>query len=121
MMHKRSVLVVEDDWLLRQSLADALNAEHWDVHEAESGETALEVLKSVVSLDFLITDIRLGGKLDGWDVADAFRAANIVAPVLYLSGNPVLESRKVSTSAFLSKPYQMDRLLTVCHRLFSDA
>ena len=120
-MDKRSVLIVEDDWLLRQSVADQLNAEGWDVHEAESGETALEVLNSGVSLHFLITDIRLGGKLDGWDVADAFRAVHVVAPVLYLSGNPVLESRKVLMSAFLSKPYQMDRLLTVCHRLFSDA
>ena len=121
MMDKRSVLIVEDDWLLRQSVADQLNAEGWDVHEAESGETALEVLNSGVSLDFLITDIRLGGKLDGWGVADAFRAVHVVAPVLYLSGNPVLESRKVLMSAFLSMPYQMDRLLTVCHRLFSDA
>jgi CheY-like chemotaxis protein len=120
-MDKRSVLVVEDDWILRQALVDALNAEGWIVHEAESGETALEIVRGGVPIDCLITDIRLGGKLDGWDVAEAFRANDAFAPIIYLTGNPALESRQVVKSVFLSKPYQLQRLLAMCHRLFSDA
>jgi CheY-like chemotaxis protein len=120
-MRLRSVLVVEDDWLLRQALVEGLTAEDCSVLEAESGETALLILNSGETVDLLITDVRLGGKLDGWDVADALRASNPQGAVIYLSGNPVLESRQVTKSVFLSKPYQIDRLLNICRKLFSDA
>lgn len=60
------ILVVEDDWLLRRVLEDAFTEAGWAVHGAESGETALEMLASDERVDLLVTDIRLGGALDGW-------------------------------------------------------
>ena len=70
---KFTVLVVEDEWLLRMELADELQAAGWKVLEAASGQEALIVLAAEPKVDFLITDIRLGSAADGWDVADAFR------------------------------------------------
>src|SRR5690348_580888 len=82
---KGVVLVVEDDWLLRQSLVDDLVSDGWTVLEAESGETALAGMGDDLGIDLLVTDIRLGGPIDGWDVAEAMRQKHADLPVIYIS------------------------------------
>ena len=111
------VLVVEDDWLLRQSVADDLTAEGWTVLEAESGESALTTMRDEADIDLLVTDIRLGGHIDGWDVAEAMRRKDADLPVIYVSANPALTSRQVEGSIFLSKPYMSSKLLDACRSL----
>lgn len=110
------VLVVEDDWLLRQALQTELEHAGWSVREAESGETALEILQSD-EIALLITDIRLGGTITGWDVADAGREKNAKLPVIYISGNALLEARRVSDSVFLAKPWDATKLVGICRAL----
>ena len=110
-------LIVEDDWLLREAIAEELTAAGWLVTEAESGETALALLKANEPVDVLITDIRLGGTLDGWDIAEAFRASNAKLPVIYISGNPVIAARQVANSVFLPKPCDMKKLVEACKAL----
>lgn len=59
---KLTALVVEDDWLVRQTIIEFLNASGCTTVEAESGEAALFILQQRDGLDVLFTDIRLGGK-----------------------------------------------------------
>ncbi len=112
-------LIVEDEWLLRMELADELRDAGWDVLEAESGEAALKLLAEQPGIAFLVTDIRLGGPADGWQVADAFRAAHPGKPVVYVSANPDLNHRRVEGSAFLGKPCDMRVLVETCRRLLA--
>ena len=114
---KFTVLVAEDEWLLRMELADELQAAGWKVLEAASGQEALIVLAAEPRVDFLITDIRLGGTVDGWDVADAFRKAHPEGAVIYVSANPDLVARRVAGSVFLGKPVEMRSLLATCDAL----
>lgn len=114
---KFTVLVVEDEWLLRMELADELQAAGWKVLEAASGEDALALLAQAPRPDFLITDIRLGGASDGWDVADAFRKRNLDGAVIYVSANPDLAARRARGSVFLGKPVEMRALLATCDAL----
>lgn len=100
------VLVVEDEWLLREAIVEALKIAGWQVVEASSGEGALGLLQDKQRVDVLVTDIQLAGTLDGWDVAEAFRAAQPDIPVIYASGNAGDRSRAVANSAFFSKPYR---------------
>jgi DNA-binding response OmpR family regulator len=118
---KFTVLVVEDEWLLRMELADELQAAGWKVVEAASGEDALAVLAREPRVDFLITDIRLGGAADGWDVADAFRDRRANGAVIYVSANPDLASRRTPGSVFLGKPVEMRSLLATCDALVLPA
>ena len=106
-------LIVEDEWLLRLELASALEEAGWAVMEAESGEGALAVLEQRPSLNVLITDIRLGGAVNGWDVADAARALSPLLPVIYVSANPPDLARQVVHSSFFSKPVPLPKLLSV--------
>ena len=106
-------LVVEDEWLVRMEIAEALDGGGWTVLEASTGETALAMRDHNPAIDLVVTDIRLPGPVTGWDVADAFRAANPNIAILYCSGNPCDPERQVADSVFLSKPCRMDRLLKV--------
>ena len=106
------VLIVEDEWLLRLELASALEEAGWTVLEAESGERALSILDQRPSLNVLITDIRLGGTTNGWDVADAARAVSPLLPVIYVSANKPDTDRQVTHSTFFSKPVPLAKLLS---------
>jgi CheY-like chemotaxis protein len=111
------VLIVEDDWLLRQALLSELEDAGWTVLEAGTAQAALAFLNQGQHLDLLITDIHLGGTLSGWDVAEAFRAAAVALPVIYTSGNPSIAARRVPGSAFLSKPLVISELLDISYQL----
>lgn len=119
-MNKRAqhtVLVVEDEWLLRMELVDELAAAGWQTREAATGEEALLVLEREKGIDFLVTDIRLPGRVDGWGVAERFRELQAHAPVIYVSANPDLEQRRVPDSVFLGKPVMIKALLETCDQL----
>jgi CheY-like chemotaxis protein len=110
-------LVVEDEWLLRMHLVDELSDAGWRTLEAATGEEALAIIDREGAIDFLITDIRLPGAADGWGVADRFRGAHPAAPVIYVSANPDLLTRRAPGSLFFGKPVDMTVLLEACDRL----
>ncbi len=108
------VLVVEDEWLVRDFLVSHLQDAGWRVLEADSAEQAIAMLKAGQHIDIVITDIQLKGALTGWDVAEAFRAAQPTMPVIYASGNAPDPSRLVPESLFFRKPYDPDAILRSC-------
>jgi CheY-like chemotaxis protein len=116
-------LVAEDESLLRLELAEELSAAGWRVKEAASGEEALRLFSQTAAqgekIDFLVTDIRLGGAVDGWQVAEACRKTWPGAPVIYVSANTIAEKRKVAGSIFLSKPVDVESLIASCRMLIA--
>lgn len=117
MQHTSSLaLVVEDEWLPRMDIADALAERGWEVMECATGEQALEFLAGGAAVEVLVTDIRLPGTVNGWDVAMRLREVRPEAVVIYCSGNPVDGTRQVAQSTFLAKPCNMDKLLVAAGR-----
>lgn len=112
-----TVLLAEDELFLRMELADELQGAGWKVLEAGTGEAALTFLDQDEKIDFLITDIRLGGVVDGWRVAERFRELHPGGAVVYVSANPDLAARRVEGSVFLGKPVDMKVVLSTCDRL----
>jgi CheY-like chemotaxis protein len=111
-----TVLVAEDDWLLRQEIVEGLQNIGWIVLEAATGAGAL-TLKEANTIHLLITDIQLADAVTGWDIAEAFRVWDPKIPVIYTSGNPSNNRRRVSESVFLSKPVAMSELTLACRNL----
>ena len=105
-----TVLVVEDEGLLCELMVGELQTLGFIVLKAQTAEQALELIESDRPVDVLFTDIRLPGRLDGWDLAERFRAKNPSGPVIYATGYSGVPARRVSQSAFLSKPYMSDTL-----------
>ncbi len=113
---KGVAVIVEDEWLIRMELAEALAADGWTIVEVGSGEAALALLSAKHEVDLLLTDIRLSGAVSGWDVAEAFRAQLPALPVIYASGNAALPTRQVHDSVFLGKPVRTGELIAVAAR-----
>jgi CheY-like chemotaxis protein len=109
------VLVVEDEALVRMEAADYLRMAGFAVLEATNGEEALQLLDVHAEIDVLFTDIRLGGQINGWEVAEAFRSRHPDIPVLYTSGNSISPPRNVERSRFFSKPYRPEEIAAACH------
>jgi len=114
------VLLVEDEWLIRANMAVHLEEAGWEVVEASTGEGAVEQLHNGLSIDLLVTDIRLAGSLTGWDVAEAAREVRPDFAVIYTSGNPRNPSRQVQGSVFLSKPCHCSQVIEAGRKLMSS-
>ena len=71
-----NVLLVEDEPIARRNITHALRRAAHNVYEAESGEAALDLMARV-SFDSVISDLRLGGRLNGLDV---LKHQNAIAP-----------------------------------------
>ena len=116
---KVTVLVVEDDWIIREEIVTDLRQEGWRVLEAATGVGALQALHEAEKVDLLITDISLADALTGWDIAEAFRTSHPEVPVIYASGNPANDHRRVAGSVFLSKPLAGSELTATCRQLLA--
>jgi CheY-like chemotaxis protein len=114
---KPIVLVCEDEALVRIVIVDYLRDNGCSVVEAASGEDAVAFINGPEQrLDVLFTDIRLGGALNGWDVAEIFRDRFPNLRILYASGHAIEPRRDVEGSEYFAKPYQLDDVLDACRR-----
>ena len=108
MLHAQSVLIVEDSYLLLEIVASLCETQGIRVIEASTGEAALTILRERgPEIDWLFTDINLPGLIDGWTVAQAFRALHPDRPVVYTSTEANRRVRGVAGSLFLRKPFQV--------------
>jgi CheY-like chemotaxis protein len=82
------VFVVEDEVLIGDSLALALEDGGYSTIRVSNGEEAIAILDERKNdIRALITDVNLGrGRLTGWDVARHGRQLNPALPVVYMTG-----------------------------------
>jgi CheY-like chemotaxis protein len=98
-------------------IVDYLSDHGCTVIEASRGEDAVGFIDGPdQQLDVVFTDIRLGGALNGWDVAEIFRDRFPNVRVLYATGFPIEPRRDVVESEFFAKPYLLDDILEACRR-----
>jgi CheY-like chemotaxis protein len=104
------VLLVEDDALIREVLGDALQGAGLDTVGSASGEAALEVLRDGLP-GVVITDINLGGGMDGLALGRAARARFPDLPFVYISGRYGELRGLDELERFLTKPFSTSVLL----------
>jgi two-component system nitrogen regulation response regulator NtrX len=112
-----SILVVDDERDIRDSLRGVLEEEGYNVFTAESGETCLEQLKKR-ACDVVLLDIWLPG-MDGLDALERIRQTQSdgAPEVVMISGHGTIETAvratKLGAFDFLEKPLSIDRTLIV--------
>jgi DNA-binding NtrC family response regulator len=118
-MRRTSVLVVEDEVMISDLVADVLAENGFDVHTEVNGEAALNYLDSGPEVDVLFTDINLQGRMDGSTLAKAARARRPDLPVVYCSGrhSPSAISPLVPRSVFVKKPYDLQDVCVLLSRM----
>jgi CheY-like chemotaxis protein len=116
-----TVLVVEDEPLVRELLVTELTDVGYRVVSADTGEKALSLLRDRKDqIDWLFTDIRLPGPVDGWAVADEFRMTHPLRPVVYATAYEQDEARQLEGSFFFRKPYRPAQVVAAFRRLSGD-
>jgi len=112
----RTVLVVDDEADIRESLRDALKDEGYDVLLASNGQEALDLLPAVPRPCAVILDI-LMPVMSGADAFRTIRATPSLAdiPILISTSDP---SRAPTAATVMKKPISLDRLLSMVDRLF---
>jgi DNA-binding NtrC family response regulator len=103
-------LIVEDDPFQREALADLLKSEGLEVVECANGEVAeLVVAATGAELRALVTDIELGGKMSGVELAQYAKRQFPGLNVVMVSGHgpPFVPH----DTHFLMKPYEPQQLL----------
>lgn len=102
------ILYVEDDGVVRLSLASALEEAGFVVREVDDGQQALAVLDADgAEVRGLITDVNLGSEPDGWEIARRARERDAALPVVYVSGESqeTWAAKGVPNSVMIAKPF----------------
>ena len=120
---KPRILVVEDEFLIRLTLVEALGDEGFDVIEAETGDAALPLLRDDATIRLLLTDIQLPGALDGKRLAQCARADRPDLPVLFMTGRPDPDAEAAATplERYIAKPYTLNDICTAVRGLVIPA
>lgn len=110
------ILLVEDDPLIREFLVDALREAGFYVIHAADGKEALAWCARKAA-DVLVTDIKLPGEVDGWQIAERCREHNPRLPVIYATGFSPVPHRPVADSVLLQKPFQPDDIVRAVRKV----
>ncbi|HEV8670148.1 MAG TPA: response regulator [Candidatus Limnocylindria bacterium] len=111
------VLVVEDDEDLRYLIGSALADAGYTAVEAADGAAALAACETR-DVDLVLLDLNMP-RLGGQAFAEAYRRRTGRAKIIVMSGaaNGGETSARVQASGFLSKPFDLERLVAVVRRV----
>src|SRR6516162_8651335 len=101
------ILIIEDEYLAQKDVEAALADGGFATEAVFSAEEALTLfMGGIRNYRVLVTDVRLGSDLSGWDVAKRIREKEPAFPIVYLTGEAAEEwaSRGVPNSIVISKP-----------------
>jgi two-component system, OmpR family, response regulator MprA len=118
-----SILVVDDDFAVRESLDRALRANGFDVELAADGVEALTTIDAT-SFDAVVLDVLMPG-FDGMSVCRSLRAGGNRIPVLMLTARDAVADRVAGLEAgaddYLVKPFALEELLARVRALLRRA
>ncbi|UZK66968.1 response regulator [Sphingomonas sp. M1-B02] len=112
-----TILLVEDEDMVRAVAERALTRQGYTVVTAENGEVALEMLKNMDPPDLLVSDVVMP-LMDGPTMARHIRKRFPKLPILFMSGYAEEQLRKsidLPNVAFLPKPFSVQQLAEAAH------
>jgi CheY-like chemotaxis protein len=105
-----TILLIEDEVLVRMSLADQLRSAGYVVLEASNADEALDLLHGH-GVRLVLSDIRMPGRLDGVQLAHIIRAQHPEIKIVLASGESFSTSHWGDYDGFFPKPYDARRLI----------
>jgi CheY-like chemotaxis protein len=105
-----TILLVDDDDDVRESLSTVLEASGFRVLAAAGAKAALKLIAAEARIDLLLTDIRMPG-YDGVQLAREVARAQPALKVLFISGYPGPTAAGIDQSRLISKPIRPSDLV----------
>jgi two-component system response regulator HydG len=118
-MNKAKLLIFEDELAHAEALAEAMEGEGYVVHTAGSGNEGLAIFNRK-DPDVIVTDLKLGGDVDGLDVVKSIVKSSHNCEVIMITAHSSIENCKVALREgaydFIEKPIDLDLLRAVVAR-----
>lgn len=116
-----TVLVVDDDVLVRVAISANLRDAGFQVLEAASAHDALGVMLADMPIDLLLTDLQMPGAMDGFGLALAARGAAPDMKVLVMSSFlPESTGSRLSPFEYIEKPFPPQTLIARVRALLGE-
>ena len=113
----RRILIVDDDALVRSSLAAVLHCEGYEVYGAEDGKAAIKAAIDHQP-DLVLLDLNMPS-MDGWTAFTKLENVHPLIPVIVLTARPnqYKHAVKLGVDAFMEKPLNFPVLLRAIRKL----
>ena len=116
------ILVVDDEKVIREILAEFLTLEGFSVHTVEDGEKALTELR-LRPYDLLITDLKMPG-VDGLTVIREAKRYKADLPVIIITGYSTeasaIEAVNLGVTGYLTKPFRVPQVLNAAAKALGE-
>ena len=116
-MNIETVLVVEDEFLIRLCAMQTLEDAGYSVLEAANADEAIGILEQRRDIDAVITDINMPGSMDGLEMARTIRRRWPPIALIVTSGRVILTPGEMPAGRFLRKPYAQQQLTEALHAI----
>jgi CheY-like chemotaxis protein len=114
------ILLVDDEIMLRDLLAEMLESNGYNVIKVGSGMEAIRVLTEEIKVDLVIIDYNMP-EMNGLETTSKIRELKLKMPIILSSGSMGLEEkidmREAGITATLTKPYEFDTMFTTIQKL----
>jgi CheY-like chemotaxis protein len=115
----RTVLLVEDEPTARNFVIACLERENMIVLAASDGAEAVDIFRSRLKIDLLLTDVNMGSGISGFEVAKIVLEEKPETKVLVISGYPDREAEAAKLFLpFLPKPFTPAILSEAVRKVF---
>lgn len=111
-MNKPSILVVDDELLIRDLLYDFFVDQGWDIAVAENSQKAISYLEDN-PVDLVLTDIKMP-EMDGMELTQYIKEHHPEMPVVIMTGYPSVETAvsalRIKAADYIVKPFNINQL-----------
>lgn len=120
-MQKKRILIIEDDDMSREGVAEVLIDEGYEVTVASNGVEGLALVSSHCP-HIVLTDLCMP-ELDGWGVIERLRQTHPAMPVIIFTSDieidAMREAQRLGVQDFVNKPLDLDDLIRRVKRVLS--
>jgi CheY-like chemotaxis protein len=115
---EHTIMIVEDELLLRLDLANQLHSAGFEIIEAQSADEAVKILATNIDVDLILTDIRMPGQIDGLGLISFVRRRDRDIKLILLSAYVDADSESPADASF-AKPVRIGALIAKVRQLLT--
>lgn len=111
-MPQPSILIVDDELLIRDLLYDFFVGQGWETSVADNGQRAMDIIDAR-RIDLVLSDIRMPG-MDGLQLTAELRTSHPGLPVVLMTGFPSVDTAvaalRFKVTDYITKPFNINAL-----------
>lgn len=121
-MERPTILVVDDELLIRDLLYDFFSGQGWNIAVAEDGEKALDLVRTR-QIDLVLTDLKMPN-MDGMTLSTELKGNHPDMPIMVMTAYPSVDSAvqalRLKLDDYIVKPFNINQLYKTVEKTLKD-